>query len=119
MRRSRWVALALMVTVGVTGCSDSGGGDGGSDDQVTSIDIKIEGDDVTPNGEQVEVPVDEPIELHITADEPGELHVHSTPEQEIEYPAGDSTQSVTIERPGVVEVESHDTEKIIVKLEAS
>ena len=47
---------------------------------------------VTPNGERVEVPVGEPVEL-IAADQPGEIHVHSTPEQEIEYPKGTTSRA--------------------------
>jgi hypothetical protein len=58
-----------------------------------------------------------PITLHIVADKPGELHVHSSPEQEIEYPAGTSDKKLTIDQPGVVEVESHHLDTVIVQLE--
>ena len=58
-----------------------------------------------------------PIKLHIVADEPGELHVHSSPEQEIEYPAGTSDKTLKIDQPGVVEVESHTLDTVIVQLE--
>ena len=58
-----------------------------------------------------------PINLHIVADKPGELHVHSSPEQEIEYAAGTTDKTLTIDQPGVVEVESHDLDKLIVQLE--
>ena len=81
------------------------------------IEITIEGDSVTPNGDRVEVKAGEPIELHMTADQPGELHVHSSPEQELAYDAGTSTLTLTIDQPGIVEVESHDLGKVIVQLE--
>ena len=55
----------------------------------------------------------------VTADEPGEIHVHSTPETSFAYEAGTETFKLQISRPGVVEVESHDLEKIIVQLEVS
>ena len=73
---------------------------------------------MTPNGERVEVEVGQEIELVVTADEPGEIHVHSTPEQELAY--GDGTTTLDdrrIDKPGVVDVESHDLEQVIVQLE--
>lgn len=82
------------------------------------IDITVDGDDITPNGERVEVEVGEPISFDVTADAPGEIHVHSTPEQEYEYAAGTSTITLTpIARPGIVDVESHTLDKTIVQLQ--
>ena len=43
--------------------------------------------------------------------------MHSSPEQELEYDAGTTTLELTIDQPGVVDVESHDLEKTIVQLE--
>lgn len=82
-----------------------------------TIEVTIQGDTVTPNGETVEVPLGETVTLDLHADQPGELHVHSTPEQEIAYAAGDSVHTLTFDQPGVVAVESHDLGKIIVQLE--
>ncbi len=82
-----------------------------------TIEITFEGDTVTPNGERVAVPLGEEIDLVITADAPGELHVHSTPEQELAYEAGTSTLPLVIDQPGIVEVESHDLELVVVQLE--
>ena len=81
------------------------------------IEITFDGDSVTPNGERVDAKVGEPVTLEIDADTPGELHVHSTPEQEIAYEAGASTHEVTFDQPGVVDIESHDLEKIVVQVE--
>ena len=83
----------------------------------TTIDITFKGDTVDPNGVQKKVKAGKPITLHIVADKPGELHVHSSPEQEIEYDAGTSDKKVTIDRPGIVEVESHTLEQLVVVLE--
>ena len=83
----------------------------------TRIEIVRAGDSVTPAGERVEAAVGEPITLVITSDAPGELHVHSTPEQEVAYGAGTSEHEVTIDRPGVVEVESHDPHLVVLQLE--
>jgi hypothetical protein len=86
---------------------------------VQQIEVTIVGDTVTPNGDRVEVSVGEPVELVIQSDRPGEIHVHSSPEQELEYDKGTTTLELDpIERPGVVEVESHTLGKTIVQLEA-
>jgi hypothetical protein len=68
---------------------------------------------------RLEVKAGEPVELVVKADEPGELHVHSTPEQEFEYGAGTTTLELTLDQPGVVDVEAHDPKVVIVQLEVS
>ena len=83
----------------------------------TTIDITFKGDSVTPQGEQVKVKAGDPLKLHITADKAGEIHVHSSPEQHIEYAAGTTDKTLTIDQPGVVDVESHTLDKLIVQLE--
>ncbi len=84
----------------------------------TTIEVTVEGDTVTPSGERVDVDRGEPVHLVVTADEAGEIHVHSDPEQEFEYDAGTTTLTLTnLDRPGVVEVESHTLDKVIVQLE--
>ncbi len=83
----------------------------------TTIDITITATDVDPSGEQLEVQAGMPITLRITAESAGELHVHSSPEQEIEYAAGTTEQTLMLERPGIVDVEDHGLDKLIVKLE--
>ncbi len=81
------------------------------------IDITINGDEVVPNGERVKASVGEELTLRVTADVPGEIHVHSTPELVLPYGAGTTEVPLTIEQPGVVEVESHDPALVIVQLE--
>ena len=83
----------------------------------TSIDITLEGDSVDPDGVEKKVKAGEPITLHIVADKAGELHVHSSPEQVIRYPAGTTDKKLTIDRPGIVEVEAHELDQLIVLLE--
>lgn len=51
------------------------------------------------------------------ATEAGELHVHSTPEQKIESDAGTSEHELVIDRPGVVEVESHEPDVVLLQLD--
>jgi hypothetical protein len=121
----------LMAVVGLAGCASN---NSATDDPSTGttpsnsatneptdtgqvIDITIKGDTVSPNGTKIDVKLNEPVILQVTADQPGEIHIHSTPEQEIAYDAGESTHTVTFDRPGVVEVESHTLEKVIVQLQ--
>ncbi len=114
------LTLAGAVTLGCT-TTESEGGDGGSDGgsgDPARVEITFEGGEVTPSGERVDVAVGEPVELVVIADEPGEIHVHSDPEQEIPYDEGTETFEIEISRPGVVEVESHDLDQVIVQLEA-
>jgi hypothetical protein len=122
--RKTFAALltAAVVILSVTACAaDEGTADGTPDGTGDGQTIKItfDGDSVEPNGERVKVDVDQPVVLKITADAPGEIHVHSTPEQEIAYDAGTSEHTLTIDTPGVVDVESHDLDKTIVQLQAS
>ncbi len=81
------------------------------------VDITFDGDTVTPNGERIDAKTGEPITINVTSDRAGELHVHSTPEQEIAYDAGTSTHEVTLDQPGIVDIESHHLEKVVVQVE--
>jgi hypothetical protein len=81
------------------------------------IEVTFEGGQVTPNGERVQVEAGEEVTFVVTADAPGSLHVHSTPEAELAYEAGTSRHSLTIDQPGVAEVESHELGVVVVQLE--
>jgi hypothetical protein len=119
-RRALAVLALVICTAGLAGCGDddsSGSGDG-KDLATKTIQVTITGDSVTPNGDRVSVQVGQPIELVVKADAEGEIHVHSDPEHELDYGVGTTTlQTFTIDKPGIVEVESHDLEKTIVQLE--
>ncbi len=119
MRRALAVFALVVCTTGLAGCGDEDEPPGdGKDLPTKTIDVTIEGTDVTPNGDRVDVKVGQPIELVVKADAEGEIHVHSDPEQELEYGAGTTTLApFTIDKPGIVEVESHALEKTIVQLE--
>lgn len=82
-----------------------------------AIEIEIEGDRIEPNGMRVKVAAGEPINLEVESDRPAELHVHSSPEQVLEVEEGESTLTLTIERPGIVDVEEHETGKVVLQLE--
>lgn len=136
--RTRLAALAapltLVLALGLAGCggesddastgssggqSSSSGSSGSSsaEGDTVSVTVTREGDTFTPNGERVEMAIGQTLDLTIEADTAGELHVHSTPEQEIAYESGTSEHQITIDRPGVVEVESHEPEVVLLQLE--
>ena len=135
---TRIAPVVLVLAAALTACGGDGDADSPAPDQSTSsspsdtssesgsesstgdgvaVTVTREGDSFTPNGERVELGVDQPLVLTIEADEAGELHVHSTPEQEIAYDAGTSEHEIVIDRPGVVEVESHEPDVILLQLE--
>lgn len=137
-RPRRLLVLALIgaVCFALTGCgSDSDGSKEETGDelaatpaaQVTTmpsadakvIGVTIDKDSVSPDGARIEVKLGQPIVLEIDAVAAGELHVHSSPEKHIEFPKGKSQVQLELEQPGVVDVEDHDLDKLIVQLEVS
>lgn len=112
------VVTAVVAAVAlVTGCSEDPPTTATGD--VAVIEVTFAGGDVTPSGERVSVGLGQPIDLVVKADEPGEIHVHDEAEQQLAYGVGTTTLKLVLEQPGVVEVESHDLEKVIVQLEVS
>lgn len=83
------------------------------------IEIEIEGDEVKPNGQRVEIGVGETITLRIESDRAGELHVHSNPELEPAFKKGESRIRFKIDRPGIVDVEEHESGVVLLQLEVS
>ena len=121
MRRTTALVSALLLTLlSLTACSNDSGSTGstGSGGKVT-IDITVKNGKVTPHGDRVKAKVGQPVTLNIDADTSGEIHVHSSPEQEIEFDKGTSTKELTIDQPGIVDVEDHALEEVIVQLEVS
>jgi hypothetical protein len=130
---TRLAPLVLVLAASLSACGGDGDTDPPATDQSSSstpadsgststgggaaVTVTREGDSFTPNGERVELGVDQTLVLTIEADEAGELHVHSTPEQEIAYDAGTSEHEIVVDRPGVVEVESHDPDVVLLQLE--
>jgi hypothetical protein len=113
------IALLLLTATTFTGCGSNSSSSSSGPLPTKVIDIRINDQTVTPNGDRIEVSVGQRIELDVTADAPGEIHVHSSPEQEFEYDKGSSTIEVKpITAPGIIAVESHTLGKIILQLQA-
>ena len=122
----RLAPVALVLALGLSACggsaddtssTPSGGSSSSSEPVQVQVSVTRDGDTFTPNGERVDLAVGQTLDLTITSDVAGEFHVHSTPEQEIEYDAGTSEHEITIDRPGVVEVESHEPASVVLQLE--
>jgi len=88
-----------------------------TDDSGPAIEIEIEGDAIEPRGKRIEVKAGEPVALEVESDRAAELHVHSSPEQVLDVKKGESTMRLIIERPGIVDVEEHDTGIVVFQLE--
>jgi hypothetical protein len=117
--RRALAALAVAVSVALTGCSSSSSASNTGAGGRTTIDITFKNGTVTPHGGRVKVRVGKPVTLHIAADAAGQIHVHSTPEQRIDFTAGVSDKRLTINRPGIVDVEDHVLDTVIVQLQVS
>jgi hypothetical protein len=79
--------------------------------------VTVEGDRVTPNAEELTVQAGEPLTIEFTSDRAGELHVHAKPEQYVEFEQGTTTTELTIDVPGSVEIEEHETGAVVALLE--
>jgi len=91
------VVLCALTLTSACGGDDGGSASGGSSQQSEApktIAVTINGNEVRPNGDRIEVDAGQDVELDVTADKPGEIHVHSTPEQELEYKEGKSTLTI-------------------------
>jgi hypothetical protein len=80
------------------------------------LEVVIDGEDVSPNSERIELERGKPLVIEFRSDRAGELHVHAKPEQFVEFPAGSSTRELVIEVPGLVEVEEHETGAVVAQL---
>jgi plastocyanin len=120
LRRITLILAALTALFSLSACggsSDAGASPSQSAD-VKKININIEGNSITPNGDRVNVKIGQPIQFVVTSDSEGEIHVHSDPEKELTYNKGTTVLEVgSFDRAGVIEVESHALDKTIVQLQ--
>lgn len=114
MLRTVAVIAALVVTL-LSGCAADR--EPAGSESAVEIEIEVAGDRVEPKGRVVTVQAGVPILLVVTSDRPAELHVHSSPEQVIEVSPGEQRTRLSIDRPGVVDVEEHDTGVVVLRLE--
>jgi hypothetical protein len=129
-RRAAIAAFGASLAILVAGCTATPAAepdDGAKPDASTSqaaesaatVDVTVEGLSVTPNGMRVEATVGEPVTVRVTADRAGELHVHASPEQTLPFDKGRTTVQITIDQPGVVDVEEHEADLVVLQLQVS
>lgn len=92
-------------------------GSSGQLDASEPIEITIDGNEVTPNGERLEVERGQTLQFVVTSDRAGEFHVHSTPEQVLSFGEGTTELQLTIDRPGVADMELHRPSVTVLQLE--
>ena len=142
MRPLTFVAPTLALLVALAGCAADSSGESSVDQASSSpseresatpkekqsakpkpeepqgpvLAVDIDGDDVSPNSQRIELARGEPLVIEFRSDRAGELHVHAKPEQFLEFPAGSSTQELVIDTPGLVTVEEHETGAVVAQL---
>jgi predicted small lipoprotein YifL len=117
---ARLAPVVLLLAAGLTACGGTEAtppAASPTDDTAVAVEVTRENDTFTPNGERVDLGINQPLEVTITSDVAGTFHIHSTPEQQIDYKVGTTTSEISINRPGVVELESHEPDSIIFQLE--
>lgn len=113
MRRLVWqVVCSLVVVLGLSLSACSGTQ---APTQVT-IDVKISGGQVEPNGTTVDVAKGGTVTLKGVSDVADEVHVHGYDKTLNLKPGVAGEVSFTADQPGVFEIESHESGKVIVKL---
>ena len=120
MRRVALLATVLTTLLALAGCgSDDPGTEPGSGSSSSDrVELTFEGEQA-PEVQRVPVAVGEKVEIVIKSDQSGELHVHSDPEQVLDYESGTTTLTLTIDQPGVVDIERHEPEALVLQLEVS
>lgn len=80
------------------------------------VPITIKGRTVSPVGASVVVSPKQPVVLEIQADAAGQLHVHSSPEQHVNFPAGASQITLSFDKKGLIAIEDHAANQLIVQI---
>ncbi len=81
-----------------------------------TLAIEVAGDDISPSGKTITMSVGDTLTIRVVSDRAGELHVHSSPEQSVEFKAGETRRDLTIDKPGQVDIEEHDSDKLVARL---
>lgn len=98
-----------------TGSSDTG--PGYSSTSTVELNVSIRDGKVSPRPRRVPVPLGATVQLQVTSDVDDEIHVHGM-EIEEPVPAGQPTTiAITIEQPGLYEVETHESGLTLMQLE--
>jgi sporulation-control protein spo0M len=139
---SRLLVLAATTTL-LAGCGGGGdGADGGGSTAAASstpsvttvapsdmtdqqkapdrltVEVKIQGGEVTPTNAALQAKVGQPIVIRVDSDAADELHVHSVPEHSFPIEAKPGQQfQFTVDVPGNVDIELHDAGKVVATIQ--
>lgn len=81
------------------------------------LTITIDGEEVSPNAEEIHLGTGEKLLVEIDSDRAGELHIHSASEQFVQFTEGTTDSEIVVNTPGTVEVEDHDTSAVVALIE--
>ena len=138
--RALLTAATLVMTVALGGCGDDAeepqsaassspapdassspsrdpqGSASSPDDTGATLAVRVNGDDVSPTAETMELSTGDVLTVTVDADRPGELHVHASPEQYVEFGDGTTRQRITFDKPGQVDIEEHDSGVLVARV---
>ncbi|HEY1134553.1 MAG TPA: hypothetical protein VGE77_08240 [Nocardioides sp.] len=81
------------------------------------IEISVDGDSVSPDAERVAATVGQQIVFRVTTDVALEIHGHTNPEFTIDAQPGTSDHTTTIDQVGSYEIELHDPDRLLVRID--
>ncbi|MGJ6979478.1 cupredoxin domain-containing protein [Aestuariimicrobium soli] len=110
MLRRLFACLVLALGLTLMGCSQTDA------PQAVTIDVTIAGGQVTPNGTTVDVAKGGTVTVNVTSDSADEVHVHGVDKELAVKPGVPATMTFTVDQGGVFEMESHELDKLIVKI---
>jgi heme/copper-type cytochrome/quinol oxidase subunit 2 len=84
-----------------------------------AIRVTVVDGTVTPPPSRVAVPLGSPVALTVTSDVADEIHVHGYELEEPVAAGGSVTIQFTADQAGLFEVETHETEKLLLQLQVS
>lgn len=88
-------------------------------DPVVEIAVTVEGGAVTPAPANVPVPLGSDVLLTVTSDVADQIHVHGYDVEQQVKSGGTATLELTADQPGTFEVETHESELLLLKLVVS
>lgn len=81
-----------------------------------TLAVQVSGSQVSPSGRAISMSVGDVLTVQVTSDRAGELHVHSSPEQYVDFKAGETRRDIAVDKPGQVDIEEHETGALVARL---
>ena len=81
-----------------------------------TLEVRVTGDDVAPVAQQIDLAAGETLRIAVRADRAGELHVHSDAERLLEFAGGEQGFTLTLDTPGSVDIEEHESGVLVARV---